>query len=73
MASYYDIGQRSGAAWSYREAWPEVARVSDFVSFEPDKVDVYLDGKKLAPAPGQTVIPHGIDRGLDPDEILHHV
>jgi uncharacterized protein (DUF427 family) len=72
MASYYDIGQRSGAAWSYREAWPEVARVTDFVSFEPDKVDVYLDGKKLAPAPGQTVIPHGIDRGLDPDEILHH-
>jgi Domain of unknown function (DUF427) len=28
-----------------------------------------LDGRKLALEPGQTVIPHGIDRGLDPDEI----
>jgi hypothetical protein len=44
--------------------------VSDFVSFEPDKIDVYLDGKKLALEPGQTVIPHGVDRGLDTDEIL---
>lgn len=73
LARYYDIGGRSGAAWSYPEAWPEVARVSNLVSFEPDKVDVYLDGKKLAPAPGQAVVPHGIDRGLDPDEIRHRV
>ena len=71
LASYYDIGERKGAAWSYRQAWPEVARISDFVSFEPDKIDVYLDGRKLALEPGQTVIPHGIDRGLDPDEILN--
>jgi hypothetical protein len=26
--------------------------------------------KKLALEPGQSVTPHGIDRGLDPDEIL---
>jgi len=71
LASYYDIGERGGAAWSYREAWSEVGRVSDFVSFEPDKIDVYLDGKKLALEPGQTVIPHGVDRGLDTDEILN--
>src|SRR5262249_49611803 len=32
LASYYDIGQRRRAAWSYLEAWPEVARVSGFVS-----------------------------------------
>ena len=70
LASYYDIGGRKGAAWSYTHAWPEVARISDMVSFEPDKIDVYLDGRKLALEPGQTVIPHGIDRGLDPDEIL---
>jgi uncharacterized protein (DUF427 family) len=72
LASYYDIGHRAGAAWSYTQAWPEVARISDFVSFEPDKIDVYLDGRKLALEPGQTVIPHGLDRGLDPDEILSH-
>jgi uncharacterized protein (DUF427 family) len=70
LASYYDIGERKGAAWSYTEAWPEVARIGNHVSFEPDKIDVYLDGRKLALEPGQTVIPHGIDRGLDPDEVL---
>jgi len=70
LASYYDIGSRRKAAWYYPQAWTEVARISNLVSFEPDEVDVYLDGKKLALAPGQGVISHGIDRGLDPDEIL---
>jgi uncharacterized protein (DUF427 family) len=70
LANYYDIGNRKKAAWSYLEAWPEVARVSNLVSFEPDEIDVFLDNKKLALAPGQTVVPHGIDRGLDPDEML---
>jgi uncharacterized protein (DUF427 family) len=70
LASYYDIGEHKKAAWSYAKAWPEVARVSNFVSFEPDKVEVLLDDKKLALEPGQSVMPHGIDRGLDPDEIL---
>ncbi|HWF70302.1 MAG TPA: DUF427 domain-containing protein [Mycobacterium sp.] len=70
LASYYDIGDRRRAAWCYTNAWPEVARVSNLVSFEPDKIDVYLDGKHLHLAPGQTVVSHGIDRGLDPEEIL---
>lgn len=70
LASYYTIGERAGAAWSYPQAWSEVARIADHVSFEPDKVDVYLDDRKLALEPGQTVIAHGVDRGLDPDEIL---
>jgi uncharacterized protein (DUF427 family) len=70
LASYYDIGARKRAAWSYTNAWPEVARVSNLVSFEPDKIDVLLDGKQLHLEPGQTVVSHGIDRGLDPDEIL---
>ncbi len=70
LANYYDIGDRKKAAWSYLHAWPEAARVSNLVSFEPDKIDVYLDGKQLHLEPGQTVISHGIDRGLDPDEIL---
>jgi uncharacterized protein (DUF427 family) len=70
LASYYDIGSRKKAAWSYPQAWPEVARVSNLVSFEPDVVDVFLDDKKLAAAPGQNVVPHGIDRDLDPGEML---
>ena len=70
LASYYDIGDHKRAAWSYVRAWPEVACVSNLVSFEPEEIDVFLDNKKLALEPGQSVVPHGIDRGLDPDEIL---
>ena len=69
LASYYDIGEHAGAAWSYVEAWPEVSRVRGLISFEADKIEVYLDGKRLEPAPGQTVMAHGLDRGLDPDEL----
>ncbi len=70
IAFYYDIGDRKRAAWSYLDAWTEVCRVSNLVSFEPDKIDVYLDGTQLRLEPGQTVIPHGVDRGLDTDEVL---
>jgi len=66
LASYYDIGDRKRVAWYYPQAWPEVARISNFVSFEPDRVEVFLDDKRLALEAGQSVMPHGIDRGLDP-------
>jgi uncharacterized protein (DUF427 family) len=71
LCSYYDIGAHRRAGWSYLRAWPEVGRISNLVSFEPDEVAVLLDGKRLALEPGQTVLPHGLDRGLDPDEILN--
>ena len=64
LCSYYDIDDASLAAWSYREAYPEVGRISDLVSFEPDIVSVQLDGKQLLLEPGQTVVPHGPDREL---------
>jgi uncharacterized protein (DUF427 family) len=70
IASYYDVGSHKRAAWSYVNAWSEVGRICDLVSFEPDKIDVYLDDKQLQLEPGQTVIPHGVDRGLDTDEVL---
>jgi uncharacterized protein (DUF427 family) len=70
LCSYYDIGGHRRAAWSYLKGWPEVGRISGLVSFEPDQVAVFLDAKQLALEPGQTVLPHGVDRGLDPDEIL---
>lgn len=72
LASYYDIGEAKKAAWSYREAYTEVGRVDDLVSFEPDKVEVYLDGERLHLEPGQQVVPHGVDRGLGTDEVLSH-
>jgi Domain of unknown function (DUF427) len=66
--SYYDVGDAHRAAWSYRAAWPEVGAVADFISFEPDLVEVSLDGRRLRQEPGQSVIPHGIDRDLSLDE-----
>jgi uncharacterized protein (DUF427 family) len=70
LCSYYDIGDARLAAWSYREAYPEVGRISDLVSFEPDMVLVQLDGTQLRLEPGQTVIPHGPDRELTVAEAL---
>lgn len=70
LADYYDIGTAGRAAWSYLDAYAEVGRVSGLVSFEPDKVDVFLDGKQLQLEPGQQVKPHGVDRGLDTDELI---
>jgi hypothetical protein len=64
LCGYYDIGEARLAAWSYREAYAEVGRINDLVSFEPDIVSVQLDGVQLHLAPGQTVIPHGPDREL---------
>jgi len=70
LCSYYDIGDARLGAWSYREAYAQVGRISDLVSFEPDIVSVQLDGTQLRLEPGQTVIPHGPDRDLDVAEAL---
>lgn len=70
LCSYYDIHDARLAAWSYPHAYPEVGRISDLVSFEPDVVSVYLDGTPLRIESGQTVIPHGPDRALTVTEVL---
>jgi uncharacterized protein (DUF427 family) len=70
LCSYYDIGDASQAAWSYRAAYREVDRISDLISFEPDKVTVLLDDVQQHLAPGQNVVPHGPDRGLTPEEAV---
>jgi uncharacterized protein (DUF427 family) len=69
LASYFEIDGKRGAAWSYPAASTEVSRISGFVSFEADKVDVYLDGKQVQLEPGQTVIAHGVDRDLSVEEL----
>jgi uncharacterized protein (DUF427 family) len=68
VCSYYDIADVHGAAWSYLNAWPEVGSVAGYISFEPDKVEVSLDGTRLRLEPGQSVIAHGVDRNLSIDE-----
>ena len=65
IASYYDIDGAHNAAWSYRAPLPDMAPIGDLVSFEPDRVEVSLDGERLELEPGQTVASHGIDRNLD--------
>ena len=69
LCSYFGIGGVARAAWSYPDAYPEAGRISGLISFEPDLVDVILDGTKLRLEPGQTVIPHGVDRDLSTGEI----
>ena len=49
LCSYYDIGDARLGAWSYRDAYAQVGRISDLVSFEPDIVSVQLDGTQLFP------------------------
>ena len=68
LCSYYTIGDARLAAWSYPDAYPEVGRISNLVSFEPDIVSVHLDGAALHPEPGQEVVPHGPDRNLTVEE-----
>jgi uncharacterized protein (DUF427 family) len=68
IASYYDIGGVSHAAWSYRAPLVDMAAIGDLVSFEPDRVEVMLDGERVELEPGQTVVSHGVDRNLSVDE-----
>jgi uncharacterized protein (DUF427 family) len=69
LCSYYDIAGAHWAAWSYQDAWTEVRRISGMISFEPDQVAVDLDDVRLRLEPGQTVIPHGVDRDLTTGEL----
>jgi uncharacterized protein (DUF427 family) len=69
LASYYHVGDARTAAWSYRAPFEEVERITDLVSFYPEKVTITIDGEKLEAEPGQTVLAHGPDRNLSVDEI----
>jgi uncharacterized protein (DUF427 family) len=69
LASYYDVAGVARGAWTYPAAWPEVDRLRNLVSFQQDKLTVLIDGTVLELEPGQLVSPHGVDRGLDVDEL----
>ncbi len=68
ICSYYDVGDAPQAAWAYLQPYREVNRIDGFVSFEPDKLEVTIDGQRLEPEPGQHVVPHGPERNLTTDE-----
>jgi uncharacterized protein (DUF427 family) len=65
IASYYDVDDVRNAAWSYRAPLDAMGAISDLISFEPDLVEVTLNGRRLELEPGQNVTPHGVDRNLD--------
>lgn len=69
LCSYFDIGDGRKGAWSYEDAFTEVTRINGLLSFEPDVVEVCIDDVRQHLEPGQLVLPHGADRGLDPDEL----
>jgi uncharacterized protein (DUF427 family) len=71
LCSYYDVVGVCRAAWSYKDARTEVRRISGLVSFEPGKVEVRLDGVRLRPEPGQTLVPQGPDGDLTSGEVTH--
>jgi uncharacterized protein (DUF427 family) len=68
IAHYFDVvashERVPAAAWSYPEALPESARLAGYVSFDPELVDVWLDGERLLPAKYQRVMATGTDRDL---------
>ncbi len=64
VASYYEIGGSAHAAWSYRAPFDDMEAIGDLVSFEPDRVEVTLDGERPRLEPGQSVVAHGVDRNL---------
>jgi uncharacterized protein (DUF427 family) len=68
IASYWDVGGAARAAWSYRRPFDDMSVIGEMVSFEPDLVEVTLDGERLELEPGQTVVAHGPDRNLSLDE-----
>ncbi len=69
ICSYYDIDGTHRAGWAYLEPYHEVSRIDGYVSFEPDKLEVSINGQRLEPQRGQHVLAHGPDRNLSTDEV----
>lgn len=71
-ATYYAVDGVKGAGWSNEKAFTEVERIDTMISFEPDPLEIAVDGVRQHLAPGQAVTAHGLDRGLDADEVNIH-
>ncbi len=49
-------------------SYAEPGRIRGHLSFDPELLDVEIDGVRLDPASGQAVFAHGADRDLTPAE-----
>lgn len=68
LAEHWKVSGVPDVAFSYPEPYPEAARIAGYFSFDPDVLEVRLDGRRLRAAGGQEVIPHGVDRDLTGQE-----
>jgi len=50
--------------------YEEVERITNMVSFYPEKLAIAIDGERLEAVPGQNVLAHRPDRNLSVDEIV---
>jgi uncharacterized protein (DUF427 family) len=71
LASYYSVGTRDRAAWSYLSPRPEAERVRTLVSFDPGRIDVFLDGEPLRPEPLRTALPDSTAQSSQSTEMLY--
>jgi uncharacterized protein (DUF427 family) len=68
VADLLDVAGVPAAAWTYPDPYPEAARVGSLVCFDPERVEVSIDGRVLGAEPDQLVITSGADRDLTPAE-----
>ncbi|KAI0303717.1 hypothetical protein B0F90DRAFT_1809436 [Multifurca ochricompacta] len=51
IANYYDVnlpsGKKKGLVWWYRAPFPESVEIKGYIAFYDEKVDVFVDGKKV--------------------------
>jgi uncharacterized protein (DUF427 family) len=78
-----ELRDRVGFAWRAMDAfYEEDERIVGHAADPYHRIDIRRTSRQLVvrdgdrvvadtTRPGQTVMPHGIDRGLDPDEIVH--
>lgn len=52
VAREFDLPERTGVAWAYRDTFPEFRALAGYFSFYPARVDCTVDGEPVLPQPG---------------------
>ena len=68
ICRYYDVGDVRLGAWTYLQPFREVELIRGYVSFEPDKLEVSIDGRRLEPEPSKQPRFDEPERNLASDE-----
>ncbi|MGQ0845411.1 MAG: DUF427 domain-containing protein [Sporichthyaceae bacterium] len=70
VADHWQVEGAWAGAFSYPDPYPEADRIRGHLSFDPDALDVTIDGVPLRATTGQAVLPDGSDRALGAAEGL---